>query len=319
LYEGDTAVFSPPAPDPDVIWDGLAMTRPNGSSAHSLAGLVDTTALDWQAAQKAFETEEVLTLQVAGYNRGGLLVTWRSLRGFIPASQLNDFPTYLTDDRRRAELAARVGTPVRVRIIELDRENRRLILSERTANKEVARRESLLDSLAPNQVRQGTVTNLCDFGAFVDLGGIEGLVHISEISWGRVGKPGDVLSIGQRVSVFIISLDKTQGRIALSIKRLLPDPWRTVQDRYQVGQLVKGRITNVVNFGAFACIEEGLEGLIHVSELAEGNFLHPRNVVQEGDVVVARVLSIDGPARRLALSLRQVHHTEMGLDREGIT
>jgi len=148
------------------------------------------------------------------------------------------------------------------------------------------------------------VTNLCDFGAFVDLGGVEGLIHISELSWGRVEHPRDVLRRGERVKVYVIDVQPEQGRIALSLKRLQPDPWATMAQRYRVRQIVEGVITNVVDFGAFARVEEGLEGLIHISELAEGNFLHPRNVVREGERV--RVLSVDGSSRRLSLSLRRL-------------
>ena len=158
--------------------------------------------------------------------------------------------------------------------------------------------------LKPGDIISGCVTNLCDFGAFVDLGGLEGLIHISELSWGRVGHPADTLERGQDIRVYILEVDRDGGRIALSVKRLRPDPWETVQERYQVGEMVEGTITNVVDFGAFACIEEGLEGLIHVSELAEGHFLHPRNVVNEGQKIRARILTIDGVARRLGLSLR---------------
>jgi len=160
--------------------------------------------------------------------------------------------------------------------------------------------------LRKGDICEGRVTNLCDFGAFVDLGGLEGLIHISELSWGRVGHPRDLLTRGDVIKVYVMEVNQDRGRVALSLKRLQPDPWETVEQRYHVGQMVEGVITNVVDFGAFACVEEGLEGLIHVSELAEGQFLHPRNVVQEGEHVRARILNIDGRARRLGLSLRQL-------------
>jgi small subunit ribosomal protein S1 len=140
---------------------------------------------------------------------------------------------------------------------------------------------------------------------FIDLGGLEGLIHISELSWGRVSHPRDILTRGDTVRVYVMEVNREQGRVALSLKRMQPDPWETVEQRYKIGQVVEGLITNVVDFGAFACVEDGLEGLIHVSELAEGSFLHPRNVVKEGDRVRARILNINGQARRLGLSLRQ--------------
>jgi small subunit ribosomal protein S1 len=189
-------------------------------------------------------------------------------------------------------------------VIELNAEQNRLILSERAARVQPGERADILRRLKPGDVASGTVTNLCEFGAFVDLGGLEGLIHISELSWGRVGHPADLLQRGQTIEVYVLEIDRMAGRIALSLKRMRPDPWATVGERYRIGETVVGTITNVVDFGAFACIEEGLEGLIHVSELAEGHFLHPRNVVNEGQQVTARVLSIDSHARRLGLSLR---------------
>ena len=259
---------------------------------------------DWLEVARKMDRDETLQLKVVGYNRGGLLVEWQSLRGFVPASQLVDFPVTEESEQRRAALVERVGDQLNLRVIELDPEKNRLILSERAAQVEAGTREEILQSLAPGDTITGTVTNLCDFGAFVDLGGVEGLIHISELSWGRVGHPEDMLERDQTVNVHVLDVDPENARVALSLKRLHPDPWATVDQRYEVGEVVEGRITNVVDFGAFACIEEGLEGLIHFSELAEGHFLHPRNVVSEGEIVHARILSIDGDSRRLGLSLR---------------
>jgi small subunit ribosomal protein S1 len=261
---------------------------------------------DWQEIERIADHDGALSLKVVGYNRGGLLVEWRTLRGFVPASQLLDFPANGGGQSRRAALVERVGHKLQLRVIELDAEKNRLILSERAAQVESGRRHEILHELRPGDTVEGEVTNLCDFGAFVDLGGIEGLIHISELSWGRVAHPSDLLQSGQQIKAYVLDVDRGTSRIAMSLKRLYPDPWKTVQERYQVGQLVEGTITHVVDFGAFACIEQGLEGLIHISELAEGHFLHPRNVVSEGESVRARILSIDGKARRLGLSLRLV-------------
>lgn len=261
---------------------------------------------DWEAAQRTHELDETIELPVVGYNRGGLIVEWGALRGFVPASQLVDFPAIADGPTRRSELAARVGQNLILRVIELDREQSRLILSERAAQVRPGTRADILDKLRKGDAAQGRVTNLCDFGAFVDLGGVEGLIHISELSWGRVGHPRDVLNRGDVVRVYVMEVNREHGRVALSLKRLQPDPWETVEQRYYVGQVIEGVITNVVDFGAFARVEDGLEGLIHVSELAEGNFLHPRNVVREGERVRVRVLNIDGHSRRLGLSLRRL-------------
>lgn len=261
---------------------------------------------DWLEIQQITTSDHAIVLNVIGYNRGGLLVEWRTLRGFVPASQLINFPTTTNNVIRRNALIERVGQTLTLRVIELSAEKNRLILSERAAQAEPGERADILNRLKPGDTISGQITNLCDFGAFVDLGGLEGLIHISELSWGRVGHPANMLERGQVVDVYVLAVDRENARVALSIKRLRPDPWKLVGEKYKIGEIVEGQITNVVDFGAFACIEEGLEGLIHVSELAEGHFLHPRNVVSEGQVVRARILSIDGHARRLGLSLRVV-------------
>lgn len=259
----------------------------------------------WRLAQQVMESGDLQHVQIAGYNRGGLLVDWHGLRAFVPASHLVCLSPLLDADARYAEMSRQVGRSMRLRLIEVDRDQARLVMSERTLTSNEDQEQALLASLAPNQVHQGVVTNVCSFGAFVDLGGLEGLIHISEISWGRVGQPSDVLASGQVVDVYVISIDPAQKRVALSLKRLQPDPWAHVEDRYRIGQLIKGEVTNVVSFGAFVRVEDGLEGLIHISELAEGAFLHPRNVVCEGDRIVACILNIDSVRRRMGLSLRQ--------------
>jgi small subunit ribosomal protein S1 len=297
LREGETGTSSS---QPEVMadWDDFE----SSALASSPPGAQDEG--DWQGIQEIFAGDRTLELPVIGYNRGGLLVEWKTLRGFVPASQLVSFSTVPDPVSRRGELAVRIGQKLLLRIIELDRTQNRLILSERAAQVQPGTRATVLDQLKKGDICTGQVTNLCDFGAFVDLGGLEGLIHISELSWGRVGHPADMLKRGQDVRVFVMEVHREQGRVALSVKRLQPDPWETVEQRYHIGQMIEGVITNVVDFGAFACVEEGLEGLIHVSELAEGHFLHPRNVVSEGQTVRARVLNIDGRARRLGLSLR---------------
>lgn len=271
------------------------------------AGAELPSAGDWEAMREAMDNDRTLELPVIGSNRGGLLVQWKSLRGFVPASQLVEFKSANNEFVRRQELSSYVDQSLYLRVIELDEAQNRLIFSERAAQVDPGTRENILSTLQTGDTCSGVVTNVCDFGVFIDLGGVEGLIHISELSWGRVGHPGDVLKRGEDVRVFVMDVSKGEGRVALSLKRLQADPWKTVHERYHVGQIVQGTITNVVDFGAFACIEEGLEGLVHISELAEGHFLHPRNVVSEGDSVQARILNIDGPSRRLGLSLRELN------------
>lgn len=280
--------------------DGATNTRDEWSQD------LGTLAKDWELAANLFETKERVDLGVTGYNRGGLLVRFGRIQGFVPASQLLELPRELENQARQTELASRVGQQLCLRVIELDRDRNRLIFSERAAaSGEQA--ENFLETLTEGDVLSGRVTSLCGFGAFVDLGGLEGFIHISELSWGRVNHPSDVLKPGDEVQVYVMGVESVQCRVTLSLKRLKPDPWTLVDEQYEIGQLIEGEVTNVVSFGAFVRVDEGLEGLIHISELAEGNFLHPRNVVREGDWVTVRILNVDSVNHRLGLSLRQAH------------
>lgn len=262
---------------------------------------------DWSRAEELLESGEVFEGQVIGYNKGGVVVPFGKIRGFVPASHLVDMPSRLAREERMAKLAEFVGRTIPLKVIEVDRNRRRLIFSERAARRQWRERqkEQLMEELCEGEVRHGVVSGLCDFGAFVDLGGADGLVHISELSWERAKHPREVLKVGDEVDVYILRLDHERKRIALSIKRLQPDPWTLVDEKYKVGQLVKGTITKVVDFGAFARIEPGLEGLIHSSELAEGG-----EAVKVGDEVTLCIVSIDSAHRRMGLSLRQARLEE---------
>ena len=264
----------------------------------------------WQLAQDLFDNDEPIELTVSGHNKGGLLVNWNGLQGFIPASQLLNFPQFHLESERLQALNKWQGKKLQLKIIELNPASNRLIFSERAALVNVDQKEQMLNEVEVDQILQGEITNLTNFGAFVDLGGIEGLIHISELSWSRVTHPAQIVSPGDTVQVKVIQIDEDAERIALSMKRLKRNPWQNVAERYSVGQLVKGPVSNVVNFGAFVRLEEELEGLIHISELAEGSFLHPRDVVRKGDVVVARVIHVDGKGKRLALTMRSVDQTQ---------
>ena len=289
---------APPAEAEPDIEEASVPARPP-----SAAALVSDP---WHAAQETMEADRLLRLRVVGHNKGGLLVYWNGIQGFVPASQLVDFPQFHVPRERLQALAGWQDRELNLKIIEVNRGNSRLILSERATLVAAEQREVLLLGVRPGEKRQGTVTNLTDFGAFVDLGGLEGLIHISEISWSRVIHPSAVLRPGQQVQVLVLSVDKSAERVALSMKQLHTDPWQDVESRYQPGQLVRGVVGNVTTYGAFVILEEELEGLIHISELAEGMFLHPRDVVRSGEEVTARVLSVDGRHKRLALSLRAV-------------
>ncbi|MBC7255326.1 MAG: S1 RNA-binding domain-containing protein [Chloroflexi bacterium] len=257
-----------------------------------------------------FESQEVFDGKVSGANRGGLIVHVGRVRGFVPASQVASvrLSRNADDAEREKALGELVGRTIPVKVIELDRRRNRLILSERAALRErrQKQKERLLSELKEGDVRRGVVSSLCDFGAFVDLGGADGLVHISELSWSRVTHPSQVLKVGDEVDVYVLGVDVQRRRIALSIKRLKPEPWSEVEERYHIGQIVRGHITNITEFGAFARLDEDIEGLIHISELSEQHINHPSEVVHEGQELDLRVIRIDAAKQRLGLSLRRV-------------
>ncbi len=260
----------------------------------------------WQLAQTLYDNDETIELTVTGHNKGGLLVSWHELQGFIPASQLLNFPQFHLPSERINALSRWHEKTLTLKIIELNQTANRLIFSERAALVNMDEKKRLLDQVAVGQLLQGEVTNLTHFGAFVDLGGIEGLIHISEFSWSRVSHPSQIVTPGQAITVQVIQVDEKNERIALSLKRLKTNPWQNIEERYAVGDFVRGPVSNVVHFGAFVRIEDELEGLVHISELAEGSFLHPRDVVRKGEIVRARIIHIDGREKKLALSMRGV-------------
>ena len=260
----------------------------------------------WERAERIFHEGQVVLGIVTGWNRGGLLVRWDELQGFVPASQLKEVPVFQSPELRDEKLARWVGEELKLKVIELDRGRNRLVFSERATVWGPKDGERLLQEITPGEMRHGRVSNLVDFGAFVDLGGVDGLIHLSELSWSRVSHPREILDIGDPVEVYVISVDRDNRRVALSLKRTQPDPWTVVDQKYHVGQVLGATITNVVDFGAFAQIEDGLEGLIHISELADGKVAHPSQVVNSGEEVKVRVLRIDSAAHRIALSMRQV-------------
>jgi small subunit ribosomal protein S1 len=267
---------------------------------------------DWLEAQELFANGEVWEGEVTSYNRGGLVVPFGKLRGFVPASQIDRFPHRLEPEEKRKRLAALVGQRLPLRVIEVDRHRRRLIFSERAGRRIWRRkqRQQLLNKLCEGDVVRGTVSTLRNFGAFIDLGGADGLAHISELSWGRIRHPREVVQVGDEVDVYVLRLDRERNRIGLSLKRLQPDPWTLVDEQYEVGQLVEGVVTNVVRFGAFIEIEPGLEGLLHVSEFADIIPRDARDLVKEGDCLLARIIKIQSWLRRMGLSLRQVSEAE---------
>ena len=276
----------------------------------------------WRIAQEQYERGDLLEAEVIDHNKGGLIVNLEGIRGFVPISQILNLKREDTADNTETQnkLASMVGRKLQLKIIEINRNRNRLILSERLAVQEwrAKRREELLNELKVGEVRKGIVSNLSNFGAFVDLGGADGLVHISQLAWSRVNHPSEVLKVGQEVEVQVLGVDKEKKKIALSIKRAEVDPWTTVEQRYQVGQLVKGTITKIAPFGAFARIEDGIEGLIHLSELPTG-VQDPKAVLKESQEVTVRILRIDPERRRLGLSMRQVDESVYAGEQQGVS
>lgn len=261
--------------------------------------------LDWEYTLNLYQQDQTISLLVTGYNKGGLLVNGEKLQGFVPISHLIDLPGNLPVKEQEKLLAAYVDHQLKLKVIECDQQRGRVVLSERAALADPGVRNTLFSKLRPGECVCGIVTNVTEFGAFVDLGGIEGLVHVSEISWGRVRHPGDVVKVGDQVRASIINVDADHSRVALSLKRLCPNPWETAESRYFPGQITEAVITSIVPYGAFARLEEGLDGLIHITEVSQTEIsADPLKALSEGQHVQVRVLHVDATKQRLGLSLQ---------------
>jgi len=260
--------------------------------------------IDWVCARSIFDRDEIVLLDVTGYNRGGLLVQNDGIQGFVPISHLIDLPAEAGDEERQQQLAKYVGKSLYLKIIECELENDRIVLSERAALAGEGKRKELLAHLTEGTIFCGVVTNVTDFGAFVDLGGVEGLIHVSELSWGRVENPTHILNIGQKVKVIVLQFNESTSRIALSMKRLSPNPWDRLVKIYKPGDIVSAELTSIMRFGIFARLEEGVEGLIHVSSFPEE--LRKKDFAEHyspGQHVQVKILHVDVDRRRLGLGL----------------
>lgn len=264
---------------------------------------IDTQDIDWEYVEGLFEDEIVISATVIDFNKGGLLVCGDSLQGFVPVSHLDDVLCLETNEARISKLENYVGCRLMLKVIECDERRGRIVLSERAAQTEPGQKQKLLDQLKVGQKVEGRVTNLTDFGVFVDLGGVEGLVHISELSWGRVMHPKDHIQINHNIEVLVLQINREQCRVSLSVKRLKPNPWDDVHERYPKGRILNGMITEIVKFGAFARLEDGLEGLIHISEMGfmDGETLE--DIVSEGQEVHVEVVLVDSERQRMSLRL----------------
>lgn len=317
---------APPPPMDDSWWEAVMAEDETQSSAryhrparhagpelrqdNDFSDDLDEPALDWDKAIELYEQDQVVQLTVTGCNRGGLLVMGERLHGFVPVSHLMESPCSEPDLENW--LQSYLDRMLNLKVIECDQERGRVVFSERAAQSQPGSRKYLLTTLQPGSCVMGVVTNITEFGVFVDLGGIEGLVHVSEISWGRVHHPADVLTLGQKVSVYVIHVEPDRARVALSLKRLHPNPWETAEERYQPGQIVEAVVTSIVPFGAFARLEEGLDGLIHVSEFGPtSGAYNAGNMLHEGQEVLVRILHVDSTRQRLGLSLRVEDQPEL--------
>jgi small subunit ribosomal protein S1 len=317
-YQSHKQLQGGPLPPDESWWEAVLAE----DEAHSHASLAKTSStlvqavktpdqieeipsVDWSLVEMLFSDDCVCTLLVSGYNRGGLLVSGHGLQGFVPVSHLVE----LTGNRVGAvpdEWAEPyMGRELTLKIIECDRERGRVVFSERAALAESGSRNQLLTHIQAGDCVTGTVTNITDFGVFVDLGGVEGLVHVSEISWGRVRHPSDIVHYGQDLQVYVISVNQEKSRVALSLKRLHPNPWESAERHYYPGLVTEAVITSIVPFGAFARLEEGLDGLIHISEIyKDGEHTSPEELFFEGQKVQVCVLHVDAVNQRLGLTTR---------------
>ena len=276
----------------------------------------------WRDLQKYMEADETIEGKIIGFNRGGCILEVANVQGFVPMSQLvtisHDNFNQSSEDAGDTEDSSAgsefVGAPLTVKVLEVNRSRNRAIFSERSAMREQreAQKAALIEELHEGEIRKGRVTGISNFGAFVDLGGADGLIHISELSWGMVNSPEEIVNVGQELDVYVLRVDRDTMKIALSLRRMQPEPWDTIYDRYQVGDVVSATVTKLADFGAFARLEDSIEGLIHVTELTNAVVTHPREVVSEGDAIKVKILRIEMERKRLGLSLKQADETDSG-------
>lgn len=308
----------PPMPDnPDEAWWASVLADEPMIKAGS-QGLIHTTtnphvikdstddlvSVNWGKVADLFTNDEIVTLQVVSFNRGGILVEGEDIQGFVPASHLIDIPTNIAENEREPYLTSYVDRKISLKVIEYEPEKERIVFSERAALAGPGQRKVLLNSLSVGDIVSGYVTNVTSFGVFVDLGGLEGLIHVSELSWGRVHHPASILKIGDEVNTMVLEILEDQGRIALSLKRLEDNPWEVISQQLSPGDVVDAVITSIVKYGAFARLDEGVEGLIHISSInIPADCTRIDDFLFEGQPVKVGIISIDSEKRRLGLKL----------------
>ena len=294
-----------------VLADEPSMDHGNQAENHELIlndNSIDdgrqTSSVNWERIRQIYINDEIVELSVVGYNRGGLLVAGEDIHGFVPASHLIDIPSEVAEEEREHYFTSYLDRNISLKIIECERDKERIVFSERAALAGQGQRKHLLSCLKEGDVVKGIVTNVTEFGVFVDLGGLEGLIHVSELSWGRVQHPSDILNVGMEIQSIVLQVSEDKGRIALSYKRMEDNPWDVLAQSLNPGDLVPAVITSIVKYGAFARLEEGIEGLIHISSMNFPNgCTHIDDFLFEGQDVNVSVLHIDSRKRRLGLKL----------------
>ena len=261
-------------------------------------------SVKWEKIQLLFEKDEIITLSVVGINKGGVLVQNSEIKGFVPASHLIEFPANFCEEDREFYLSCYLDRKISLKVIEFEPEKERVVFSERAALAGAGQRKELLQNLAEGDIVRGSVTNITSFGAFIDLGGVEGLIHISELSWGRVQHPSQILEIGEQVEAIVIDISEAQGRIALSLKRLTKNPWMSLSMNLVPGDIVDAEISSIEKYGAFARLDNGVEGLIHISSLEiPDDCQNIDDFLSEGQFVRVSIVNLEPQKRRLGLKL----------------
>ena len=259
---------------------------------------------NWEYLEVLFRNDEIIKLLVIGFNRGGLLVEGQDIHGFVPFSHLVDVPLSLDEQGRKDIFRKYIGNSISLKIIEFDREDERIVLSERAAQVGKGKRKAIFENIQPGDIVWGTVTNVTNFGAFIDLGGVEGLIHVSELSWGRVEHPAEIVCIGQVIEALVLSVTKENSHVALSYKRLESNPWDKILEIYSPGDVVTAKITSLTKYGAFARLKEGVEGLIHISSIPlPNNDKELEKYLVKDQCVQVRILHVDAEKKRIGLSL----------------
>jgi small subunit ribosomal protein S1 len=290
-----------------VLSDEDAYQPANRDSSSKVGAPSGLGNVDWERVQDCYDQDEVLELSVQGFNRGGLLVVGDGVQGFVPVSHLIEMPCEVDEEQRRLILSGYVGRSIHLKVIECEPSQERIVFSERAALAGEGRRKHLFTILQEGSLISGTITNVTDFGVFVDLGGVEGLIHVSELSWGRVQHPSDIVKVGDCIQVMVLQVSEETSRIALSLKRLQMNPWETLVEAHKPGDVVQATVTSIMKFGAFARLDEGVEGLIHISSIPFPPGLKDiASFLDIGQVVQVRILHIDAERRRLGLGLVQV-------------